>query len=69
MPKLHLYNPETSSPESILQERAALYKSLSPQQKLEQLFALIETSRKLNNDLPLKKPQGKGIIISKPKKI
>jgi len=69
MPRLHIYNPDTSSRENILRERAAVYMSLSPQQKLEELFALIATSCKLNNGNPLKTPQGKGLVISKPKTI
>lgn len=44
-----------------------LYQSYSPERKFKELLALIETARILNNGEPLKKPQGKGVIITKQK--
>ncbi|PZF73500.1 hypothetical protein [Taibaiella soli] len=66
MGKLHLYNTEIPL-EALAHERAMLYQSYSPERKFNELLALIETARILNNGEPLKKPQGKGIIISKQK--
>ncbi|MFL9481893.1 hypothetical protein ACI6Q2_03885 [Chitinophagaceae bacterium LWZ2-11] len=68
MSRLRIYNPDTSSSESILRERAIAYMKLSPKEKLQELFALIAAARKLNNGQPLKTPQGKGIIITKKNK-
>jgi hypothetical protein len=67
MQRLRLYHPDTGSPETIVRERGVLYASNSSEKKWKELFALIEISRKLNGGQPLKKPQGKGIIITKQK--
>lgn len=57
----------TKSREEIIAERHARFNAKSPQEKIEQLFSLITIAEGLNNNMPLKKPQGKGIIISKKK--
>ncbi|OJW84004.1 MAG: hypothetical protein BGO69_09780 [Bacteroidetes bacterium 46-16] len=65
MSKLKLY--DTSIPlENILRERDARYNAQSPEEKFYALLSLIEVSLKLNGGHALKKPQGKGIIISRP---
>lgn len=66
MGKLRLYSTDIP-PEALAQERAMLYQSYSPERKFKELLALIETARILNNGKPLKKPQGKGVIITKQK--
>ena len=48
-------------------ERALAFLTLPVEEKLRRLFALIELSVKLNDGKPLKEPQGKGIVIRKPK--
>lgn len=64
MSRLKIY--DTSIPlEQIAQERAAHYMSLSPLEKLNELFALIDISKRLNGDAPIKEPQGKGFILRK----
>jgi hypothetical protein len=55
-------------PERLSLERARRFASLSTEEKLNALFALIELSVALNGGKPLKAPQGKGIIIRKPGK-
>ena len=67
MSRLKLY--DLSIPrEEILKERESVYLKLSPSRKLYALFNLIKLSVKLNGGNPLKQPQGKGIVISKPLK-
>lgn len=51
--------------EQIAQERAIQYMRLSPREKLNQLFALIDLAQRLNGDSPIKGPQGKGIVLRK----
>ena len=64
MSRLKLY--DTSIPlEQIAQERAMQYMRLSPLEKLNQLFALIDLAQRLNGDSPIKEPQGKGIVLRK----
>lgn len=46
-------------------ERAKRYNSLDTTSKLNELFALIDLSVKLNDGKPLKTPQGKGLILTK----
>lgn len=53
------------NPEKQEVERAAVYKSLPFEEKLKQLFALIDLSVKMNAGMPIKKPQGKGLVIRK----
>lgn len=64
MGKFKLYDTSIP-PEIIVEERAALYLSKSPQEKWNELLALIRLSISLNGGQPLKKPQGKGLIIQK----
>lgn len=64
MSRLKLY--DTSVPlEQIAQERADQYIRLSPLEKLNQLFALIDLAQRLNGDAPIKEPQSKGIVLRK----
>lgn len=64
MSRLKIY--DTSIPlEQIAQERAEHYMRLSPLEKLNELFALIDISKRLNGDAPIKEPQGKGFILRK----
>jgi len=53
--------------EQLALERARAFLVLPLEEKLKRLFALIDLSVKLNNNMPLKTPQGKGIVIKKPK--
>lgn len=46
-------------------ERAERFYNLSITDKVNELFALIDLSVKLNNNLPLKKPLGKGVVLHK----
>ena len=65
MGRLKIYDQNTSR-ESILAEREAVYLSRSAEQKF---YALINRNRiavQLNGGNPLKKPQGKGIVIRRP---
>lgn len=52
--------------ESILAEREERYLNRSAAQKFFALLKLNRISVQMNGGEPLKKPQGKGIIISKP---
>jgi hypothetical protein len=64
MSRLKLY--DISKPlEHIAQERADQYMRLSPLEKLNQLFALIDLAQRLNGNAPIKEPQGKGIVLRK----
>ena len=54
-------------PERMERERALAFLTLPVEEKLRRLFALIELSVKLNDGKPLKEPQGKVIVIRKPK--
>jgi hypothetical protein len=53
-------------PEKLELERAKQFFLLPLEEKLNRLFALIDLSVKLNNNKPIKQPQGKGLIIRKP---
>lgn len=64
MGKLKIYNTDVTR-ESIVAEREAAYISLSFKNKLKALLQLNKTTIALNGGLPLKQPQGKGIIIRK----
>ncbi|MFA6150827.1 MAG: hypothetical protein WC716_05870 [Chitinophagaceae bacterium] len=64
MSRLKIYNPLIPL-EQIAQERAEQYMRLSPLEKLNELFALIDLSKRLNGDAPIKEPQGKGFILRK----
>ena len=66
MGSLKLYNTDISR-ESIAAEREQAYLQLSPTQKLFALLSLNRISIQMNGGHPLKTPQGKGIIICKPK--
>jgi hypothetical protein len=55
------------SPEKIQEERALRFLNLPPQEKLFELLALIHLSIAMNGGQPIKKPQGKGIIIQRPR--
>ena len=46
-------------------ERAKKFLQLSAEAKVRSLFSLIQLSVLLNNGQPLKKPKGKGLIITK----
>lgn len=66
MSRLKIY--DTSTPrEAIEAERERHFVECSPQEKLEHLFALIGTAQAMNGGKPLKKPKGKGLIISRKK--
>jgi len=61
--KLHdLYTPR----EEFVKERDNRFLKLSSAEKFYALLHLNQVAIKLNGRRPLKKPQGKGIIISKP---
>lgn len=63
MGKLFLHaNPD---PDQIALKRAEKFRDLSTEEKLKSLFSLIQLSIALNNNKPIKKPQGKGLIITK----
>ena len=49
-------------------ERSKRFVSLDATSKMNELFALIDLSVKLNGGKPLKMPQGKGLILKKIKK-
>jgi hypothetical protein len=66
MGKLKIYDASIP-PEQIVAERDAAYLALSPEGKFNQLLALIRLSVEFNRGEPLKKPQGKGIVIFRPK--
>jgi hypothetical protein len=51
--------------DAIEQERFMRYKNLPLKEQLAELFALINATILLNNGEPIKKPQGKGIVIKK----
>ena len=55
------------NPDTFLQdlERSKRFVSLSTTDKLNELFALIDLSVKLNGGKPLKVPQGKGLVLRK----
>ena len=55
-------NPDTSQQDL---ERSRRFVSLSTTDKLNELFALIDLSVKLNGGKPLKTPQGKGLVLRK----
>ena len=59
---------ENPDPERQAFERAKAFNSLTDAEKLSRLFALIDLTMKLNGGKPVKLPQGKGIVIRKPKK-
>lgn len=67
MSRLKIYDTSLSR-EEIERIRAQTYLQRSPKEKLDTLFNLIAVSRKLNGGKPLKQPQGKGIIITRPAK-
>ncbi len=46
-------------------ERAKRFMNLDATSKLNELFALIDLSVKLNGGKPLKLPQGKGLVLRK----
>lgn len=54
--------------EQIENERQQRFMKLSTMEKLNELFALIDLSVKLNSGKPLKEPQGLGLVIKKPTK-
>ena len=66
MGKLIIHDASKSRGE-IIAERHARFNAKSPKEKIEQLFYLVAIAKKFNNNMPLKKPQGKGIVISKKK--
>ena len=55
------------NPDIFLQdlERSRRFVNLSTTEKLNELFALIDLSVKLNGGKPLKVPQGKGLVLRK----
>ena len=64
MGSLKIYDNNISR-ESIVAEREAAYLNRSAEQKFYALLNLNRISVQMNGGNPLKKPQGKGIIISK----
>lgn len=64
MGSLKIYNANIPR-ETILAEREAVYLNRSAEQKFYALLNLNRISVQMNGGKPLKKPQGKGIIISK----
>lgn len=52
--------------ESIVAEREQIYLNRSAEQKFFSLLKLNRISVQMNGGEPLKKPQGKGMIISRP---
>lgn len=65
MGSLKLYDINISRA-SIVAEREYAYLNRSPEQKFLSLLNLNRISVQMNGGNPLKKPQGLGIIISKP---
>lgn len=55
-------NPD---PERLERERAQRFAALPFEQKLLELYALIDLAIKMNGGKPLKEPQGKGIVLRK----
>ena len=64
MGSLKIYDSNISR-ESIVAEREATYLNRSAEQKFYTLLNLNRISVQMNGGNPLKKPQGKGIIIRK----
>jgi hypothetical protein len=46
-------------------ERALRYKNLPCDERLQELFDLINLTVTLNNGAPIKLPQGKGVVLKK----
>lgn len=68
MGKLILH--ENPDPERLNEKRADRFYHLPFEEKLKELFALIDLSVKMNSGKPIKEPQGKGIVLRKlPKEI
>ena len=66
MGKLILHdNPDL---ERLNEERSERFYHLPFEDKLKELFALIDLTVKMNGGRPIKEPQGKGIVIRKPQK-
>ena len=63
MGKLILRNIANTTSQDL--ERAKRFMNLDTTSKLNELFALIDLSVKLNDGKPLKIPQGKGLILKK----
>jgi hypothetical protein len=63
MGKLILRNIANTESQDL--ERAMRFMNLDTTSKLNELFALIDLSVKLNGGKPLKTPQGKGLILKK----
>ncbi len=59
---------ENPDPEKQALERALAFNALSDTDKIKRLLTINALAVKLNGGKPLKQPQGKGIIIRKPKK-
>lgn len=68
MAKLTIHDPAKTREELEL-ERKLAYARLPGEEKWRQLMELIALSIKLNGGKPLKEPQGKGIVIRKPKSL
>lgn len=65
MGRLKIYSTDIPR-ESIVAEREAIYLNRSSEQKFFALLSLNRISVQMNGGNPLKKPQGLGLIISKP---
>ncbi len=63
MGRLIIRNNSDTSEQDL--ERSERFVSLSTTEKLNELFALIDLSVKLNSGKPLKIPQGKGLVLKK----
>lgn len=66
MGRLKIYDNDIPR-ETIVAEREAVYLNKSAEQKIHALLQLNYVAVQLNGGKPLKQPQGKGILIRKPK--
>lgn len=66
MGRLILHNNPDN--EKLNAERARRFANLPFEEKMKELFALIDLARKTSGNQPLKKPRGLGLVISKKKK-
>ena len=64
MPKLTLRNnPDLRQ---IEKERNDAFRKLSGEERIKEMFKLIEFTMMLHPDMPYKKPTGKGLVMRKP---
>lgn len=55
------------NPERLAATRVARHKNLSALDQIKHLYALIHLAMAMNGGKPLRGPQGKGLVIRKPK--